>query len=222
MFFMVVLAACLVLPKKYVLPTLLTLAVLLAVGGMLLGIRPAISGIGFLTHPFILEFAAGVAAAECVRQRSSRTLGVLLCSLAAIGLFIGSCQHFWLTAQPVIWQKSFWAVVFASGLGGLALWERSCAGERWWFKDHWNLGRASYSIFLSHGFVLMAVFAVLKPQMFNNAAFLINFFLLLVVAVSVLFGLAVYKWWERPLNRWCKSLKWLSPDIQCATTQQAP
>jgi peptidoglycan/LPS O-acetylase OafA/YrhL len=58
--------------------------------------------------------------------------------------------------------------------------------------------------------------------MFNNAAFLINFFLLLVVAVSVLFGLAVYKWWERPLNRWCKSLKWLSPDIQCATTQQAP
>ena len=222
MFFMVILAACLVLPKTWVLPTLLVLSVLLGVSGMLLGIRPAISGLGFLTHPFILEFAAGVVAAECVKQRNGRSLGVFLCILAAIGLFIGSCQHFWLTSQPVIWQKCFWAVVFASGISGLALWERSCTVERWWLKDRWQLGRASYSIFLSHGFVLMAVFAVVKPQMLGNDPLWINLFLLLVVALSVLFGLAVFKWLERPLNRWCKSLRWLSSDDQCAATQRAP
>ena len=222
MFFMAVFAACLALPQKWVLPSLLTLTVLLGVGGMLLGIRPAIYGLGFLTHPFILEFAAGVAAAECVRQRSSRALGIVLCIVAAIGLLIGSCQHFWLISQMVIWQKCFWAVVFASGIGGLALWERSCAMESWWLKDRWNLGRASYSIFLSHGFVLMAVFAVMKPQMLGNNSLWINLFLLLVVAVSVLFGLAVHQWLERPLNSWCKSLKWLSSDVQCAATQRVP
>jgi peptidoglycan/LPS O-acetylase OafA/YrhL len=222
MFFMTILAVCLVLPKKWVLPTLLTLSVLLGVSGMLLGIRPAISGLGFLTHPFILEFAAGVAAAECVKQSSSRSIGIILCSLAATGLLIGSCQYFWLASKPVMWQKCFWAVVFASGISGLALWERSCLVDRWRLKDHWNLGRASYSIFLSHGFVLMAVFAVVKPQMLGNDPLWINLFLLLVVAVSVLFGQAVFKWLERPLNRWCKSLKWPASDVHGATTQRAP
>ena len=221
-FFMVILAACLAMPRKWVLPTLLTVAVLLAVGGVLLEIRPAISGVGFLTHPFILEFAAGALAAECVRQKNSRAWGVLLCGAAAVGLFIGASQHNWLISQRVIEQKLFWALVFALGLGGLALWERSCAAERWWLKDRWNLGRASYSIFLSHGFVLMAVFAVVKPQMLGNDPFWVDVFLLLVVAASLLFGLVVYQWWERPLMRWCKSLRCLTPDLQSAATRRVP
>jgi exopolysaccharide production protein ExoZ len=222
MFFMVMLAACLAMPRKCVLPTLLALAALLSVGGVLLGIRPAISGFGFLTHPFILEFAAGALVAECVRQKSSKAWGVLLCGAAAVGLFIGASQHSWHIAQLVIEQKMFWALVFGLGLGGLALWERSCAVERWWLRDRWNLGRASYSIFLSHGFVLMAVFAVVKPQMLGSDPLWINLFLLLVLAASVLFGLAVYQWWERPLMRWCKSLRWFAPEMQGAVTQRVP
>ncbi|OYW75819.1 MAG: hypothetical protein B7Z37_11545 [Verrucomicrobia bacterium 12-59-8] len=221
-FFMVVLAACLALPRQWVLPTLLTVAALLGGGGGLLGIRPAISGVGFLTHPFILEFAAGAVAAECTRLRSSRKWGMVLCSIAAAGLFTGSWQHLWLVSQLVIWQKCFWAAVFAAGIGGLVMWERSCEAGRWWLMDHWKLGRASYSIFLSHGLVLMAVFGVVKPQMLGNDPFWVDVFLLLVVAAAVLFGLAVYKWWERPLMRWCKSLRWLSTEIQCSATQRTP
>lgn len=221
-FFMVILALCLALPKKWVLPALVSLAVLLGCGGALLGIRPGISGIGFLIHPFVLEFAAGTLAAEVVRQASSRRWGMALCAFAAVGLFVGSWQHFWLVSQLVIWQKCYWAVVFAAGISGLVLWERSCKTERWWLKDRWNLGRASYSIFLSHGFVLMAVFGAIKPQMLGGSSIWVDVFLLVVVAISVLFGMAVHLWWERPLMRWCKSLRWLSPEMDCSASQRVP
>ena len=221
-YFMLLLAGCLALPGRLVLKVLVSLALLLVGGGFLLGIRPAISCPGFLTHPFVLEFTAGVLAAECVRLRSSRKLGIVLCCLAAAGLGVGSWQHMWIVSHPVIWQKCFWAVVFAAGLSGLALWERSCEAGWWWLRDRWNLGRASYSIFLSHGFVLMAVFGVVKPQMLGNNAAWVDVFLLLVVVASVLFGMGVHRWWERPLIRWCRSLRWFSSDLEGSVTQRAP
>ena len=206
MYFMIILAACLALPAKAALLALVLVAGLLAVGGMLFDVHPAIHGPGFLTHPFILEFAAGAVAAECVRQRGSRGWGMLLCAVAIVGLVLGSTEHLRLNSLAVIWQKSLWAVIFAVGLGGLALLERSCRPERWWLQDYWSLGRASYSIFLSHGFVLMVGFALVKPQMLGGDPFWTNVFLLLLVILAVLFGLAVYRYWERPLLSFCKSL----------------
>ncbi len=214
MYFMVALALCFALPRQRVLLALLALAVLLAGAGLLLGIRPAISGAGFLTHPFILQFAAGALVAECVGWRRSRPCGMLCSGIALLGLVIGASQHDWIASQPVIGQKLFWAAVFAAGIGGMVLWERSCTEERWWFRDHWGLGRASYSIFLSHGLVLMAVFHILDPQLLDRDSFWINCFFVLVVVVAVLFGLAVHGWVERPLTRWCKSLRWFPPAIR--------
>lgn len=206
MYFMIILAACLALPAKAALPALVLVAGLLPVGGMLFDVHPAIHGLGFLTHPFILEFAAGAVAAECVRQRGSRGGGMLLCSVAIVGLVLGSTEHLRLNSIAVIWQKSIWAVIFAVGLGGMALLERSCRPERWWLQDYWSLGRASYSIFLSHGFVLMVGFAMGKPQMCGGDPFWTDVFLLLLVILALLFGLVVYKYWERPLLSFCKSL----------------
>jgi exopolysaccharide production protein ExoZ len=223
MYFMIILAACLALPAKAAFPALGLVAVLLAVGGRLFDIRPAIHGLGFLTHPLILEFAAGAVAAEYVRQRGSRVWGMLLCAFAIVGLVLGSTQHLWLNSLAVIWQKSFWAVIFAVGFGGLALLERSCQPERWWLQDHWRLGRASYSIFLSHGFVLMVGFAVVKPQMLGDDPFWMNVFLLFLVVLSVLFGLAVCKYWERPLLNFCKSLAAHFPLLRAGSDpQQTP
>lgn len=222
MYFMVLLALCLALPRQWVLQTLLALVALLAIAGVLLDIRPSISGAGFFTHPFILEFAAGVVVAECIRQRHSQLWGMLGCGLALLGLIFSAFQHDWLSDQPVIWQKLFWAAVFALGIGGMVLWERSCAVECWWLRDHWYLGRASYSIFLSHGIVLMAFFDSLNPQLLGSNPYLINLFFLLVVAVAVLFGLVVYRWVERPLTRWCKSLGRVSPGIQRTPAPQIP
>ena len=100
-----------------------------------------------------------------------------------------------------MWQKLFWAVVFALGLGGLALWERAVPTEVWRLRDVLGLGRASYSIFLSHGFVLMVVFVLMRPDTFllNSAG--MDVLLLLAVLLTVVFGLAVWKWLECPLTR---------------------
>jgi len=222
MYFMVVLALCLALPRQRVMPAMLALAVLLAGAGLLLGIRPAISGAGFFTHPFILQFAVGALVAEYVGRRRSRPCGILCSGIALLGLVIGASQHDWLASQPVIGQKLFWAAVFAMGIGGLVLWERSCPAERWWFRDHWSLGRASYSIFLSHGLVLMAVFDGMGPRLLDHNPLWINCFFVLVVVMAVLFGLAVYGWVERPLTRWCKSLRWFPPAIRYASASRDP
>lgn len=216
MYFMGVLALCLALPRRYVLPVLLSLAVLLAGAGSLLGVRPAISGAGFFTHPFILQFAAGVLVAECTGRLARRSWGILLSSVALLGLLFGAGLHDWLFYQPVIWQKLFWAAVFATGIGGLVLWERSVQPECWWLRDYWCLGRASYSIFLSHGFVLMAVFDGLDPERLGHNPLCINGFFVVVAFVAGLFGLAVWRWVERPLTRWCKSLWCGHPSMQHA------
>lgn len=221
MFFMIILAACLAMPGKAALPTLVLVAVLLAFGGMLFDVRPAIHGFGFLTHPLILEFAAGAVAAECVRQRGSRAWGMLLSAISLVGLVLGATQHLWINSLAVIWQKSYWALILAVGFSGLALWERSCPPQRWWLQDYWHLGRASYSIFLSHGFVLMLGFAMIKPRMLGGGPLWTNAFLLLLVAVSVLFGLAVHRYWERPLMSLCKSLAAAFP-LRRASPHQPP
>ena len=68
-YFVTALAACLALPRRASLPALVTWAVMLSAAGFFLGIRPSIHGVGFLIHPFVLEFAAGALAAECVRRQ---------------------------------------------------------------------------------------------------------------------------------------------------------
>lgn len=219
-FFIAIMGVCLLLPKKLVFPALLTVGGLLVGTGVALDITPAISGPGFLVHPFILEFLAGVVAAEWVRQRGSRPWGISLCAVAFGGLVVGNLQHAWLISLPVLWQKMFWAAVFSLGLAGLALFERSVVPGKWRLKDQWNLGRASYSIFLAHGFVLMAVFALFDPQMLGNDPLWMNLFLLLVAALAAVFGVAVWKWWERPLGRWCKPVE-QTHQVRCGSPQQA-
>ncbi|MBE2286398.1 MAG: acyltransferase [Prosthecobacter sp.] len=219
-FFGALMAACLMLPRKVVLPALLTTGGLLVGTGVRQGISPAISGPGFFVHPFILEFLAGVVAAEWVRQRGSRTWGIALCAAALGGLIAGNFQHAWLSDHSVLWQKGFWAAVFSLGLAGLALFERSVVPENWRLKDIGNLGRASYSIFLAHGFVLMAVFAFVDPDMLRNQPLLMDLFLFLAAALAVLFGMAVWKWWEQPLSRWCKPMA-QTLQVRCESPQQA-
>lgn len=205
--FTVVLTACLALPGRASLPALAAWGVLISCIGSLLGIRPGLHGAAFVTHPFIMEFVLGALASDCVRQRLlqdhawHRFGGMLLCGLAFVGLMIGATRHSWIISHPVISQKLFWAVVFATGLSGLALWERSVPVQDWHLKDSLGLGRASYSIFLGHGFVLMGAFALLRPGIRPSSGLWMDVLLVCVVIASVLFGQFIWCWLERPLSR---------------------
>ncbi len=218
-------AACLALPRRSFLPALASWGVLLSCAGVLWGIRPAIHGLGFLTHPFVLEFVSGVLMAEWLQRQTAhdpvrnRRRGIVLCGISLLGLAIGATQHAWIVSHAVILQKLFWAFVFALGLGGLALWERVVAAKDWRLKDVLGVGRASYSIFLSHGFVLMAVFVLVRPAALPLGSAGKDVVLMLSVILSVLFGLAVWKWLERPLARLCRFPE-RPASAQCGTATQ--
>ena len=205
--FSVLLTICLALPSKASLPSLVAWGVLVSGTGLLFGIRPGLDGLHFLTHPFVLEFVAGVLMAEWLRRHTSRGhpasrgWGILLCGISLAGLFIGSISYEWIITHVVIWQKLFWAGVFASGLAGLALWEHCTLGEKWRLRDGLGLGRASYSVFLAHGFVLTVFFVWLRPGMLPASSLGKDLLLLGVVVVAVLLGLLVWKCLEQPLSR---------------------
>lgn len=202
--FTFILALSLALPRRLTLPALVVWGVTMSAIGFLMGIRPSLQGAGFLTHPFVLEFVAGTLMAEWVRRQGMsghRLWGMLLCGVSFAGLMLGAANHAWITSHPVVWQKMYWALVFSMGLGGLTLWERSVAPADWWLRDVAGLGRASYSIFLGHGFVLMAAFAVLRPGMLSVSGLWMDLLLVAVVLLSVLFGQVIWAWLERPLIR---------------------
>lgn len=207
-YFMVVFATCMALPQRLALLALAVVGTGLVACGVFFGIAPAMTGAGFLTHPFIVEFVLGALAAEVVGQKSSRKWGALFCGVSVAGLLFGIFWCEFAESFELVWPKIFLGAVFASGLGGLVLWERAAA-ERWWLKDC-GLGGASYSIFLSHGFVLMTVFAYVRPELFGHDPMQMNLFLLFVVLVAMMFGLAVAKWMEKPLNKVIRKLQnWL-------------
>ena len=207
MCFSVLLTICLALPRKASLPSVVAWGLLVSGAGFLLGIRPGLDGLHFLTHPFVLEFIAGVLMAEWLRRQTRpdhsprRGWGMLLCGISLVGLCIGTTSYAWIITHAVIWQKLFWAGVFASGLAGLALWEHCTPGEKWRLRDGLGLGRASYSIFLAHGFVVSVFFALARPGMIPASSLGKNLLLLGVVVVAVLLGLLVWKCLEQPLSR---------------------
>lgn len=215
--FTVLMAACLLLPGRAVLPALVGGGGLVACVGVLLDIRPGLNGAGFLTHPFVLEFVAGILVAEWVRRRleggqgGNRALGIVLSAAAFVAMIVAGTQHSWYTSQPVIWQKVCWALVFAAGLGGVALWERSVEARNWRLRDSTGLGRASYSIFLCHGFVLMAFFAVFGKSWQPVGAVWMNVLLVLVVVLAVFVGFVVWRHLEQPLGRFWRSPKRAAP-----------
>lgn len=227
-FFMLVLTAGLALPRRLTLPALVSWGLLLSCAGVVWGVPPALQGLGFLTHPFVLEFVSGVLMAEWLQRQSghdtgrNRRRGMLMCGISLVGLAIVATQYSWFTSQVLILRKLFWAVVFALGLGGLTLWERAVAPKDWRLKDVLGLGRASYSIFLSHGFVLIAVFVLVRPATLPSGSVGKDVLLMLLVILSVVFGLAVWKWLERPLARWFRLSKRPAPVLCGTATQQIP
>jgi len=202
--FNLLLAVSLALPQRLTLPALVGWGLVVSATGFLLGIRPGLHGAGFLTHPFVLEFVGGVLMAEWIRRWDrvgDRLWGRVLCAASFVGLMVGATDDAWITSHPGVWQKLYWVVVFAMGLGGLTLWERAVPAQNWRLRDTLGLGRASYSIFLAHGFVLMGAFAVLRPSMLPASGAGKDLVLLAMVIVAALFGTAVWKWLEHPMSR---------------------
>lgn len=172
-----------------------------AVGGLIVMALAAalawgdrVDALRFYGTSLLLEFLAGVGIAILVARLPGRRwmavaavlLLLLLCTLEGLGLQTDRAAQFGVPAALIVLAASL-----AERAGAVPQ-------SRWWLRT----GDASYSIYLTHVFVIAAlrVGANLTGWTIGNVAGEILFVLVALIA-STLVGRLVYAWLERPLTR---------------------
>jgi exopolysaccharide production protein ExoZ len=175
---------------------------------------------GFLTDPIALEFGFGFALAVAFANGYlSRRIGYWALLIGAPGLVLGTVfgTSTGTTGLAPEIRFVFWGVpaaailtsaLFANGrqtyAGGILI----------------LLGNASYSIYLTHAFVMTAYASVLKTYPLTGvprAALM-----LMPVLVSLVVGLATYRLIEHPTNEWLKAWWKKGPNVPPAPFRSLP
>lgn len=141
------------------------------------------------TDPILLDFAFGLLIARFYPAHASRWLVVLL----PLGVLL-----LLLTPLPGLWRALTWGVPAALiVMGALAL---EAGGSLPRLAGLKSIGDSSYSIYLVHPMVITVVDRVVEKLPVGG---LLQFGLLLAAAFSgsVLAGMAIHRWVERPLLR---------------------
>ncbi len=168
-----------------VLPT--TFLVLTTIGASL-GAQSALGQ--FLSLPLTFEFAFGVAIAYLLLNHPQIARGHRFAALAGVVLFGASAAlHVASEWRPVVWGVPSALLVYAA--------------TGWHISDsRFNrlavaLGNASYSIYLTHAFVIMAAVRLLKGHLVTDLEGVL--LQAATAAVSVAFGYVAYITVERPM-----------------------
>ena len=190
MFFYIVFAAGLMLPRKYGLPVIVaTLSALILLG---LATKPTQAAFIYWTNPLILEFVFGLAIAYAYEKGKtlSSKMGMGTFALGVIILAIFSLSHYPTPNRAYAGYLVLgWGLPAALIVGAAALSDRGAlATARWRIPQ--LLGDASYSIYLTHLPVLGAV-----------ANFHVPHLGIPTVLATLLVGICVHFYVERPIGR---------------------
>lgn len=171
-----------------------------------------------LFSPIVLEFVAGMAIARlALAGRTIRGIAAAGLGLAALTAMVAS------DLLPPDWVERARLLVW--GVPGALMLFAAVSLEPAIRNGAWRLprliGDASYSIYLSHGFVLPIFgIAIAKTGIHGWAGAAAAF--LLAIAVSTAAGIATYLWVERPMTeglmRWRKTRRAGLPAPRPATT----
>lgn len=145
--------------------------------------------LGFYAQSIIFEFIIGVGIAAALLRWGPGPIGAGAALLAG-----GAVFTFFLGWDPTSDRLFPWGVGSAAMVLGVVWLERLIEGRRW-ARPLSFLGDASYSIYLSHTFVVPACFVALKKLGILDpvAAFAI------AAAAVIVAGAASYLWVEKPL-----------------------
>jgi peptidoglycan/LPS O-acetylase OafA/YrhL len=195
MLFYLVFGAFIVLPRR-----LATAGVQLTMlAAVLVGLlKPASVALATWTQPIVLEFALGLAIANAWRNGSQLSRGV------AAGLVVGACV--WIALDPagllslkqtpndmrrlIGWGLPAAMILAAALLGSWRLPAR-------WERPADLLGDASYSLYLTHPFVLIALEHI-WPRLFGARLPLL--FVAVAVLLAIALAVVVNRWAERPFT----------------------
>lgn len=183
-FFYVVLALCLALPRP-----LLTCCIALAAFCHIAPLLPPVTAVRFYGDPLVLEFIFGVILARLWQCGFVRPSARLALAALVLGLALMTVLH-----------QSTLPRVLAAGLPATLIVGAGTLLAPRGPLPFQALGDASYALYLSHRFVLRAATLVLVPLLpATPLAALV--FCLLVGGLSLWAALAVHRHIERPLTR---------------------
>jgi exopolysaccharide production protein ExoZ len=202
MFFYVIFALGLVLPRRYGLSAIVaTLSALILLG---LATKPIEAAFLYWTNPLILEFIFGMAIAYTYEKGKtlSSEMGMGMSAFGALVLAAFSFSHY-PTPTPNRLYSGYlalsWGLPAALIVAGAALSDRGAFAPAQW-RIPQLLGDASYSIYLTHLLVLDAVRRFHVPHLGIPT-----------VLVTLLVGIGVHFYVERPVGRFLSSRFSTSP-----------
>jgi exopolysaccharide production protein ExoZ len=187
MFFYVIFAVCLMLPRRLVYPGIFAALSILILAGI--ASHPTTAALIYWTNPLLIEFMFGMGIALAYERgvRLSRPAGICAISLGFLVLFVFWLNNYQAPDRVYAWSLSLlWGVPSALIVGGAALSDRR-APATWLWPPVLLLGNASYSIYLSHLIVFRLIrFAGpdidgLPPVVHVIAAIIIGVFTYIVI-----------------------------------------
>jgi exopolysaccharide production protein ExoZ len=188
MFFYLLFAACLLLPRRIRFPALIGVLVTLVLAGRVVEIESPV--LRCFTSPLLLEFAAGVCVAEAARRRA-----LVSWRIGAVAMVAGGAafviQHFLPGASSDL-RLLMWGLPATLLVGGAISFEHQLHVPLIPFGM--QLGAASYAIYLVHGLTISAVsrLAHMLP---------VPLFLASCAIASIAAGFAFFTLFERPVTR---------------------
>lgn len=197
MFFYIVFAAGLMLPRKYGLPAIVvTLSALILLG---LATKPTKAAFIYWTNPLILEFVFGLAIAYVYElgKTLSPKMGMGVFGLGVLILAIFSLSHHPTPDRVYAGYLALgWGLPAALIVAGAALSDRGALATARWRIPR-LLGDASYSIYLTH----LLVFYALNFVAFHALNFHVPHLGIPIVLAALLVGICVHFYVERPIGR---------------------
>lgn len=197
MFFYMMFAAGLMLPRKYGLPAIVTTLSALIVLGLVT--KPTQAALIYWTNPLILEFIFGLAIAYAFESGNtlSSKVGAGISGFGFLVLSIFSLMHYHTPDRIYAgWLVLGWGIPAALIVAGAALSDRGELTSVQWRIPR-LLGDASYSIYLTHLFVFYVFLRALN--------FHVGHLGIPIVLATLIVGICVHFYVERPIaysTRW--------------------
>jgi len=195
MFFYLIFAVSLVLPRRWAVGAVTALFSAIVVMRVIGGPWPA--WFEFLGRPILLEFCFGMAIALVFLA------GFRLPRIAAIGLFAAACASIvassLLGADALAWRAVVWGVPAAAVVLSVLSFQRP-ARIGFFARAFAFLGDASYSLYLVHLPIMLVVVRPLKRAIDPVSAPWLCVAILAVLPIVA--AVATYLAFERPVTRW--------------------